>query len=65
MSHQSNMRTKHERVEYLNPQRGTDRPLCGDGRGFIIAEEVNRTVRSAGDVTGTRPGEECVLTAPL
>jgi len=33
--------------------------------GFIIAGEVNRTVRSAGDVTGTRPGEECVLTAPL
>src|SRR5438477_6930361 len=32
MSHQSNTRTKRERVEYLNPQRGTDRPLCGDGR---------------------------------
>jgi hypothetical protein len=37
-------------------------PVTGD---FIIAGEVNRTVRSAGDVTGTRPGEECVLTAPL
>jgi hypothetical protein len=33
--------------------------------GFIIAGEVNRTVRSGGDVTGTRPGEEYVLTAPL
>jgi hypothetical protein len=33
--------------------------------GFVIAGEVYRTVRSAGDVTGTRPGEECVLTAPL
>jgi hypothetical protein len=64
MSHQSNTRTKRERVEYLNPQRGTDRLYAVTG-GFIIAGEVNRTVRSAGDVTGTRPGEECVLTAPL
>jgi hypothetical protein len=33
--------------------------------GFIIAGEVNRTVRGRGDVTGTRPGEEYVLTMPL
>jgi hypothetical protein len=34
--------------------------------GFIIAEEVDLTVvRGGGDVTGTRPGEEYVLTAPL
>jgi hypothetical protein len=33
--------------------------------GFIIAGEVNRTVRGGGDVTDTRPGEEYVLTAPL
>jgi len=32
--------------------------------GFIIAGEVNRTVRGAGDVTGMRPGEGYVLTAP-
>jgi hypothetical protein len=64
MSHQSNTRTKRERVEYLNPQRGMDLPLCGDGR-LHHRGEVNRTLRSAGDVTGTRPGEECVLTAPL
>jgi hypothetical protein len=32
--------------------------------GFIIGG-VNRTVRRGGDVTGTRPGEESVLTAPL
>jgi len=64
MSHQSNTRTKRERVEYINPQRGTDRPLCGDG-GFIIAGEVKRTVRGGGDVTDTRPGEEYVLTVPL
>jgi hypothetical protein len=33
--------------------------------GFMIAGEVNPTVRGEGDLTGTRPGEEYVLTAPL
>jgi len=33
--------------------------------GFIIAEEMNRTVRGGSDVPGTRPGEEYVLTASL
>jgi hypothetical protein len=64
MSHQSNTRTKRERVEYINPQRGTDPSLCGDGR-LHHRGEVNRTVRGGGDMTGTRPGEEYVLTAPL
>jgi len=32
--------------------------------GYIIAGEVNRTVRGGGDVTGTRRGEGYVLTAP-
>ena len=63
---------------HINPTRGPSasalnisiRSEARTGRyavtgGFIIAGEVNRTVRSAGDVTGTRPGEECVLTAPL
>jgi hypothetical protein len=62
MSHQSNTRTKRERVRYLSEARTGCYAVTG---GFIIAGEVNRTVRGGGDVTGTRPGEEYVLTASL
>jgi len=65
MSQQSNTRTKRERVEYLNPAARHGPTANAVTGGFIIAGEVNRTVRGGGDVTGTRPGEEYVLTAPL